>query len=714
LLDIVERAIERVELARRKAGRPARRLSLKKPASGRLQQATPAGAAELLCSAESWFLQALAAALPMLVGSLPRDERGLCVVPHPHKLVKRHMPFNRRYMTGDGALAYDTHRSCDNCDKLIVDRCWFSCKEGCDVDFCSRCHTKLQQAFAGQDVELAAWVTQFVGRVAYFLLRCCQAIERRAIVQELAFHWPLQLFDVLVGAISEVADAKVVHVEDGKSSNISANSEFWHIIGMLRLIQAANELPARELRFGELSPRGPRVPSSRFLLGAIDKCDAEAEWVRWNRWRSQPEADQAQPPEEAVLYAEQFEVSEGFALFLAHGSLVPIGFRQRCLRVDAYEAAFGVAETTPMMHLRVLRDPHAIFEAAVTAFGREEQHLAFMASVTFISEPGVGPGVIREFLGLAFKSLLRGSCSAAAGSSLEGEAGSHASSAAEGHSCPWEYDPQLRTHWLSDATTCARPEVYRACGALLGHAILTETFLPAAFPAVLYGLLLRAIGSTRVAAPTLADLASAQPDLARGLTELIHYEGADVAEVFPLSWPRSAELNTENRKQYAEAYVKWFFEERYAAQLGPLYEGFRAVLGGSELLRVLVDASQLEQIVCGVEVPLDVAAIRQNAEMRGWSREDESYLELFWEVLGSLSDLERIRFIVFLSACGRTPPEGWKDFELRVQKNGRGDARLPTAYTCFNLLLLPRYSSAEILRSRLCAAIQETEGFGLS
>merc|ERR1712110_1343431 len=112
-------------------------------------------------------------------------------------------------------------------------------------------------------------------------------------------------------------------------------------------------------------------------------------------------------------------------------------------------------------------------------------------------------------------------------------------------------------------------------------------------------LLLRAIGSTRVAAPTLADLASVQPEIARGLTELLHYEGADVADVFPLNWPRSAELNTENRRQHVEAYVQWFFEERYAAQLGPFYEGFRAVLGGSELLRVLVDATQLEQIVCG-------------------------------------------------------------------------------------------------------------------
>ena len=31
------------------------------------------------------------------------------------------------------------------------------------------------------------------------------------------------------------------------------------------------------------------------------------------------------------------------------------------------------------------------------------------------------------------------------------------------------------------------------------------------------------------------------------------------------------------------------------------------------------------------------------------------------------------------------------------------------AYTCFTLLLLPRYSSGELLRDRLLAAITETE-----
>ena len=39
--------------------------------------------------------------------------------------------------------------------------------------------------------------------------------------------------------------------------------------------------------------------------------------------------------------------------------------------------------------------------------------------------------------------------------------------------------------------------------------------------------------------------------------------------------------------------------------------------------------------------------------------------------------------------------------------------RLPTAHTCFNVLLLPKYSSVEKLRERLLKAISNAKGFGL-
>lgn len=43
-----------------------------------------------------------------------------------------------------------------------------------------------------------------------------------------------------------------------------------------------------------------------------------------------------------------------------------------------------------------------------------------------------------------------------------------------------------------------------------------------------------------------------------------------------------------------------------------------------------------------------------------------------------------------------------------------GDSdRLPTAHTCFNHLLLPAYTSKEVLQERLRTALEYAEGFGL-
>lgn len=202
--------------------------------------------------------------------------------------------------------------------------------------------------------------------------------------------------------------------------------------------------------------------------------------------------------------------------------------------------------------------------------------------------------------------------------------------------------------------------------------------------------------------------------MARSLEKLIEYEGEDLADVFQLDWPRGSELNRQNRHEHVEAYVRWFFNERCGPHMSLICQGFASVVVGSELLRRgHVGPWQLEQFLCGLQQPVDVAALRAGAEIN-WPSDDGDYIDSFWQLLTSLPDSERLAFVVFVSACGRAPMRGWGGLRLKIQRNGSADSLLPTAFTCFNLLLLPRYSSTDILRARLCHAITETEGFGLS
>jgi ubiquitin-protein ligase E3 A len=61
----------------------------------------------------------------------------------------------------------------------------------------------------------------------------------------------------------------------------------------------------------------------------------------------------------------------------------------------------------------------------------------------------------------------------------------------------------------------------------------------------------------------------------------------------------------------------------------------------------------------------------------------------------------------------RSPIEGLSQLGFVISRNGNDDTRLPSAHTCFNHLLLPQYSSEDIMRDKLKYAIEHSEGFGL-
>ena len=56
---------------------------------------------------------------------------------------------------------------------------------------------------------------------------------------------------------------------------------------------------------------------------------------------------------------------------------------------------------------------------------------------------------------------------------------------------------------------------------------------------------------------------------------------------------------------------------------------------------------------------------------------------------------------------------GLKDLVLLIQRDGGDTKRLPTSHTCFNVLLLPDYSTEVEMKTRLLTAIENAQGFGL-
>jgi len=294
----------------------------------------------------------------------------------------------------------------------------------------------------------------------------------------------------------------------------------------------------------------------------------------------------------------------------------------------------------------------------------------------------------------------------------------------------FHFNAQQRTYWFNQDADAGSAEAFRTCGILLGQAVLNNVLVPNIFPRVLYELLLHDLESPCAKPIFLEDLATVCKETAQSLQRILDYEADDITAVFgdlglgsfyeqhrgqtAIGQLEGRPLMQDNKRTFVQAYVEWYCRGRVSVQFGPLSEGFRAILGGSTLLRSMVDSVQLEKIVCGGSIPVDVSAIRRGATHEGWLPDEEAeYVTSFWDVVDNFSESQKVQFVVFVTASDRVPLRGWQDLQLTVQKNGIGDDRLPTAHTCFCQLLLPRYSSAQKMQESLLLAVANSEGFGL-
>lgn len=85
----------------------------------------------------------------------------------------------------------------------------------------------------------------------------------------------------------------------------------------------------------------------------------------------------------------------------------------------------------------------------------------------------------------------------------------------------------------------------------------------------------------------------------------------------------------------------------------------------------------------------------------------------FWEVFDEMNESQRKTFLEFVSGSDRCPVGGLERLKMTLTKNGPDSNRLPSAHTCFNVLLLPEYSSKSFLKERMMKALENSMGFGM-
>jgi E3 ubiquitin-protein ligase HECTD2 len=318
---------------------------------------------------------------------------------------------------------------------------------------------------------------------------------------------------------------------------------------------------------------------------------------------------------------------------------------------------------------------------------------------------------------------------------------------------------------------------YYLVGALLGLAIYNSTILDVALPPFAFRkLLASAPASTQTPAPpsasrsqvtyTLEDLAEWRPALAKGLRDLLEFDG-DVEETYCRDFVASVDrygavvdtplkpngdsipVTNENRREYVDAYVRHVLDTSVARQFEPFKRGFFTVCAGNALS--LFRAEEIELMVRGSDEALDVDSLKAVAVYENWREvsppnkllaspaEQVPVISWFWDCFRSATPQAQRKLLGFITASDRIPAVGSANLVLRIVCGGDGLAgqvqqgqeidgsaaaaaaacinkdaeRFPIARTCFNMLVLWGYESREKLEEKLWRAVAESEGFGL-
>ena len=141
-------------------------------------------------------------------------------------------------------------------------------------------------------------------------------------------------------------------------------------------------------------------------------------------------------------------------------------------------------------------------------------------------------------------------------------------------------------------------------------------------------------------------------------------------------------------------------------------EAILSLLLPCDALAVL-SAAECEALLAGSS-DVDVAALRAAAVYERGASAQDAHVRWLWEVLAEARPEDRVAFLRFVTARSRLPPGAALGAPFKIAgpsgaAEQQPDRFLPQSQTCFNVLLLPRYSSKRVLRERLLLSVHHAQ-----
>jgi hypothetical protein len=169
-------------------------------------------------------------------------------------------------------------------------------------------------------------------------------------------------------------------------------------------------------------------------------------------------------------------------------------------------------------------------------------------------------------------------------------------------------------------------------------------------------------------------------------------------------------LTNENRDEFVDLYVDYIFNTSVEKQFNAFKEGFDSVVEGSAI--EIFRPEELEQLVCGSQ-DIDIDVLESVTLYDGFTKESEC-VKNFWSIVHEFDEEQKKRLLFFTTGTDRVPLGGTSKMQFIIARNGPDSDRLPSAHTCFSVLLLNDYATREKLKERLLTALKNADcGFFL-
>jgi ubiquitin-protein ligase E3 C len=178
-------------------------------------------------------------------------------------------------------------------------------------------------------------------------------------------------------------------------------------------------------------------------------------------------------------------------------------------------------------------------------------------------------------------------------------------------------------------------------------------------------------------------------------------------------------VTNQNRLVYISYIARYRLQVQPALQTNAFLQGLGQIIQPSWLS--MFNQAEMQTLVSGESGDIDVADLRRNTLYGGVytigdDKEEHPTIQLFWQVLEEMTNEERRKVLRFVTSTPRAPLLGFSHLNPRfsIRDSSDDQTRLPSTSTCVNLLKLPRYESARVLREKLLYAVSSGAGFDLS